>query len=130
MSLRYNYNRQVSPPAPFLYVTISLPHDVSVAIPAVPALLDTGADTSVIPANVVEQLRLVQLGETPIAGYGGHIVVEPTYLIGIAVQPYAALTIPVVASREEAFVLLGRDALNQFEIVLDGPRLVFEIRLK
>jgi hypothetical protein len=128
MSVRYNYNRQVAPPAPFLYVTISSPHDLSVAVSDVPAQLDTGADFSVVPSSLVERLRLVQLDETPVAGYGGHVTVEPTYLIGIAVQPYAPVIVRVVASREEPFVLLGRDVLNQFEIVLDGPRLVLEIR--
>jgi hypothetical protein len=128
MSVRYKYNSQVTPPAPFLYVTVSSPNDLRDGVSDVPAQLDTGADFSVVPARLVERLRLVQLDETPIAGFGGHITVEPTFLIGLAVQPYAPDIVRVVASREEPFVLLGRDVLNRFEIVLDGPRLVFEVR--
>ena len=35
--------------------------------------------------------------------------------------------IRVVASRDEPYVLLGRDVLNGHRVILDGPRLHLEI---
>ena len=128
MNVRYNYNRQVAPPAPFVYVTVSRPNEPTVSVSDLPAQLDTGADLSVIPSSLVERLRLVQLDQAPIAGFGGHVTLASAYLIGLSVQPFDALVVRVVADRDEPFVLLGRDVLNRFEIALDGPKQVVEIR--
>jgi len=128
MNVRYNYNRQVVPPAPFVHVTISRPNDSTVSAADLPAQLDTGADFSVIPSSLVERLQLVQLDQAPVAGFGGHVTLAPTYLIGLSVRPFDAFVVRVIADRDEPFVLLGRDVLNRFEIVLEGPKLVVEIR--
>jgi hypothetical protein len=45
---RYNYNQQMSPPAPFVHVSIGPPEDASVAS-ELPAQLDCAADRTVIP---------------------------------------------------------------------------------
>jgi hypothetical protein len=34
----------------------------------------------------------------------------------------------VLASHDEPYALLGRDVLNRFTILLDGPNLVLEVR--
>jgi hypothetical protein len=128
MTLRYNYNRQVSPPAPFVYVTVARPHEPDTAISNLPAQLDTAADFSAIPAGLVERLQLVQLDDAPIAGFGGHVTLAPIYLVELGVQPFGAEIVRVLADREEPFVLLGRDVLNRYKILLDGPQLIFEIQ--
>lgn len=46
--VRYRYNEQVQPSAPFIYIGIAAPNE-SPAIEQVPALIDTGADITVIP---------------------------------------------------------------------------------
>jgi hypothetical protein len=37
------------------------------------------------------------------------------------------ITVEAFASREEPHVLLGRDVLNHFRVLLDGPNLVLEM---
>jgi len=128
MNVRYNYNRQVSPPAPFVYAAISRPNDSAISVTDLPAQLDTGADLSVIPSNLVDQLQLVQLDQSPVAGFGGQLRMAPTYLVGVRIPPFDAFVVRVIADRDEPSVLLGRDVLNRFEIVLEGPKLVVEIR--
>jgi hypothetical protein len=44
--MRYNYNRQVSPPAPFVHVTIAVPGEIA-SLQDQPAQLDCAADRSV-----------------------------------------------------------------------------------
>ena len=101
---------------------------MGIQVADLPAQLDTAADVSVIPNSLVEQLKLVQLDQAPIIGFGGHVSLAPTYLVGFAVRSFDALVLRVVADRDEPFILLGRDILNRFQIELDGPNLVFEIR--
>jgi hypothetical protein len=125
--VRYNYNKQVSPPAPFVYVSISRPESSEIAITDLPAQLDSGADISVIPAGVVDRLNLVQLDYAPVAGFGGHMSLVPTYLVGLAIRSFGTMTLRVIADRDEPYVLLGRDVLNHFRVELDGPNLIVEI---
>ena len=127
MSVRYNYNRQLTPPAPCAYVSIAQPDDASLSVGNLPAQLDTGADITVVPAAVVEQLRLVQLDQTSIAGFGGHVSVVPTYLVRLAIHTFPPIVVRVLADRDEPFVLLGRDVLNRHRVLFDGPNLVVEI---
>jgi hypothetical protein len=106
--MRYNYNRQLTPPAPA-------------------AQLDTAADRSVVPWSIVEALRLPQLDELPALGFGGHLASVPTFLVELTVRSLMPVIVEAFASREEPYVLLGRDVLNHFRVVLDGPNLVLEM---
>ncbi len=124
--IRYRCNEQVEPPAPFLHISLRRPDGSGTAID-LPAQLDTAADRTVIPARVVEQLQLVRLREIPVAGFGGSVALLPTYLVQAAIHQLQPHAIEVIASPGESYVLLGRDLLNQFRVLLDGPNLLFEI---
>ncbi len=65
MMVRYTYNRQVTPPAPFVHVTVRPPIEGPSGV-VVPAQLDTGADLSVIPLRLVDELQLVPCGRSPL----------------------------------------------------------------
>jgi len=45
--IRYKYNQQVSPPAPFVHVTISRPNDET-SVRDLPAQIDTAAEMTMI----------------------------------------------------------------------------------
>ena len=127
MSVRYKYNRQLSPPAPCVYVSLGRPDDINLSIRDVPAQLDTAAYMTAVPMAVVEQLQLVQLDQTAVAGFGGHVSVAPIYLVNLAINDFPAGLVRVLADRDEPFVLLGRDILNRHRVLLDGPNLILEI---
>ncbi|NUQ61116.1 MAG: hypothetical protein HUU20_01425 [Pirellulales bacterium] len=126
----YSYNQQVTRPAPFVHVTIQPPGG-GASVPDLPALLDTAADTAadmtVIPARVAEQLQLVPLDEVPIGGFDGRISWVPTYLVQLTLRVSDPVVIRIIASRDEPYVLLGREVLNGHRILLDGPRLRLEL---
>ncbi len=71
--IRYRYNQQVSPPAPFVLVGIRRP-DGATHADNVPAQLDWGSDVTVIPGRLVAELGLEQFDEQPTLGFGGHVV--------------------------------------------------------
>ena len=124
--IRYNYLTQLKPSAPFIYVTIKNPM-TGAEQKDVPAQLDVAADRTVLPANLAQALALPQIGTIPIGGVGGIIQTMPCYPVHLAIHDLPGQTIEVVASAGESWILLGRDVLNAYRLVLDGPQLVLEI---
>jgi hypothetical protein len=125
--VRYAYNKQVTPPAPFVHVSIRPPHEGPAGV-VVPAQIDPAADLSVIPGRLVEELQLVPLDFVSVLGFGGNSSTLPTFLVELQIRDLGPVTAKVLASHDEPYVLLGRDVLNRFTVVLDGPNLVLEIR--
>jgi hypothetical protein len=68
--IRYTYNRQIDPPAPFVHVSLRRPGDGPL-LSDQPAQIDTAADRTVIPGGFVAKLGLVPLDEMQVAGFGG-----------------------------------------------------------
>jgi predicted aspartyl protease len=125
--VRYAYNHQVTPPAPFVHVSVRPPCEGPAGV-VVPAQIDTAADLSVIPGRLIEELQLVPLDSVSALGFGGHLVTLPTFLVELQIRELDPVTVKVLASHDEPYVLLGRDILNRFAILLDGPNLVLEVR--
>jgi hypothetical protein len=122
----YAYARECTPPAPFVHVTLRSPDGIT-AVADFPAQLDTAADRTVVPLRVIEELHLVQMGTITESGVGGQVAVLPAFLVELTVRQLQPLALKVIASPEEPFVPLGRDVLNRYRIVLDGPQLALEI---
>ena len=123
---RYRYNQQVRPPAPFVYVGIASPGENS-RLDDIAAQVDTAADITVIPSGLMNELQLVQLDLTMAVGFDGRLAEVPSFLVKIAIRGFEESLTKVLASRDEPFVLLGRDVLNRHRLVLDGRALSLEI---
>jgi predicted aspartyl protease len=126
MMVRYSYSQQISPPAPFVHVSLACP-ETKAEIADLPAQLDTAADRTVIPAELVDRLGLAPLDEIHVGGFGGQILLVRTYRIAVAIRGCQAKLVEVIAHSEEPFILLGRDLLNDRQLFLDGPGLALEI---
>ena len=124
--IRYLYNQQVSPPAPFVHVALRCPES-SAERRWLPAQLDSAASRSVLPLPLVAELGLVPVDEIQVEGLGGHLTTMPTFLVCIEIRQLLPLTVEVGGHENEPFVLIGRDIMNQFRIVLDGPGRALEI---
>jgi hypothetical protein len=120
--VRYNYNRQVEPPAPFVHVVLTRP-DGSGPPVEWPAQLDSGADRTVIPTEVTQMMTLAETGLMRVAGLGGEPQPMPVYLVQLAVRGLRQAHVEVISVPGEAYVLLGRDVLNRHRVLLDGPSL-------
>jgi hypothetical protein len=124
--IRYRYNTQIEPPAPFIHVTLrSRGSDLELA--DVPAQLDPAADRTVIPGTFVDALNQIPLDEVPVSGYGGQVSFVTTYLLELRIQSFEPVALEVLAHAEEPYVLVGRDVLNRHRVVLDGPQQSLEI---
>lgn len=124
--IRYRYNRQLTPPAPFVYVSVGCPA-TGVTISSIPAQVDTAADRTVLPQQLVATLGLAEDGRALFQGFAGEIVELPLYLVEIRVQDFRPLLVRAVLGEAESHLLLGRDVLNAYRLLLEGPELSLEI---
>lgn len=124
--IRYGYNTQFTPAAPLVHVALRSP-DGTRQVAGLPAQLDTASDRTVVPLDVVQQLGLVQMDQITVVGIGGSTLSIPTFLVQVEIRQLQPLLVEVAASSGEPMVLLGRDVLNLFKIVLDGPQLKLEM---
>ncbi len=124
--VRYKYNDERDPPAPFIYATIA-GMDGTTGEARLPAQVDSGADRTVIPLAVAKDLGLQRVRELLIGGLGGSAAMLTTFLVRLRVHDFPAVEVEVIADRAEPFVLLGRDVLNLYRCVLDGPAKALDV---
>lgn len=124
--IRYNYQTQLQPPAPFVYVTLRNPVN-GTERRDVPAQLDSARDRTVLPDALVQALSLPQIGTISIGGVGGIVLTMQSFPVQVTVHNLTPLTVEIVGCAGEAWVLLGRDILNAHRMLHDGPQLSLEI---
>jgi predicted aspartyl protease len=87
----------------------------------IPALLDSGADVTVLPEPVVTRLGLIPVEHLPATGFDGHTSLLPIFTIQLVVRDFPSIEVEVMGGIAERYAVLGRDVLNRFKVVLDGP---------
>ena len=87
----------------------------------------TGADITVIPSRLADALVLPRVRMLPVKGFGEHSLQLPTMLVEIAIRQLQPVPMEALLNPDEPYVILGRDLLNCYRIVLDGPQLALEI---
>jgi len=113
------YDTDFDPPAIVLLVVVSGVVHRRPQI-EVSALIDTGADVTAVPEAFMEKLKLYPIGrlnledasavKTPIFSYEARLALtgEPAKKMEVILTPYP-------------FVILGRDWLQNYYMLLDGP---------
>jgi len=94
--VRYNYNRQIEPPAPYVYVSVARIGGDGTTL-ELPALIDSGADRTVIPVFVAEELKLVQSGTFDAAGLGKTVQRLLSYFVLLGIRELSSRPTEVVA---------------------------------
>jgi predicted aspartyl protease len=122
----YHYHHSFSPPAPLVYVTLRHPEQ-EIEVQDIPAQVDTGSDRTIVPQRYIEGLSVVRLREIELVGFENRVYRTLTYYLHVAIKGTRLVPLEVATGENETLVLVGRDLLNQFKVVLDGPRLTLEI---
>lgn len=124
-AIRYAYFRGLRVPAPFVNVTLyNLAGDARQVDQ--PAQVDTGADRTVLPMPLVDALGLVPVDRVLVAGIGGLRHAVQTFAVRLAIHDRPAVLVEVLAHADEPWILLGRDVLNTYRVILDGPQFFLE----
>lgn len=90
------------------------------------ALIDTGADITAIPTNVVKQLSLYAVGRIEVEGVHAHVETVDIYTVRLAIAEFPAREIEVVPA-DMPFVILGRDWLEKYHLLLNRPEKAFVV---
>ena len=115
-----------SPPAPVAIVSITNP-DTGATLADVRMLIDTGADISVLPESAAETLAL-RVGDRAYEVMGYDNMVQERHSVRAAlVFSRRRFTGQFLVLDQEVGVL-GRDVLNHFVVVLDGPNEMWDLR--
>ena len=120
-----------SPPAPFLEARFYNPADDQKEEFSM-ALLDSGAAMCVIPERMARelQLELVRDDQDIVTAKGGGK--SKVYWVGLKLNKFFRKMVEVIARPEQEFedlnyILIGRDILNQWTLLLNGPKKMLEI---
>jgi hypothetical protein len=124
--IRYTYTEYGEYPAPFVHVSLRC-SQTERQIDQVPGQIDSASDRTVLPNTIVTALGLVQAGNMRVKGFGGNIQEVPTHFVEMAIRSLRPLTVKVLGAEDEPCVLVGRDVINQFRLLLDGPASALEI---
>jgi predicted aspartyl protease len=120
------YATFLNPPAPFVVVRIESPAGIE-GSDSLLAQLDCGADRTVIPFEEIEKLSLSASGTAYVAGLGGEVEEARLYDVKLTITGFGPIAVEILANSGEQWVLLGRDVLNRYRVVLDGPNQRLEI---
>ena len=118
----FDYSRDS--PTPFPQIVLRLAATKSGRFFAgLTAKVDTGADRTVVPQHLLDPLQLAIAGERDFEVAHGSIVTLPLFYVELTIEGLAPFKLIVAASDREDLILLGRDVLNLYRLVLDGPNL-------
>jgi hypothetical protein len=109
------------PPAPAAQVTLRDPQS-GATVSNVLMLLDSGADVTLLPRSAVERLgiSLAAGQQSELISYDGSKSSAPVAILDMIFLG-RAFRGPYVLIEDESGIL-GRNALNQVTLLLDGPR--------
>lgn len=125
---RYPYQAPGPDRAPAAFVLLKVAaHSSDDWHPDLPALADTGADQTVLPARVIDALGLVPFEFVRVSGFDGVVSDRPVYSVRVIVRDLAPVRVQVIGGWADEYAILGRDVLNLYRVVFDGPNLRLEI---
>jgi hypothetical protein len=112
---RLNYD----PAAPVVEITITHSSISSLSHNLV-ALIDSGADATMLPIDVLKSIKAKFIESRGMRGITGHAIKVDTYLLTMKIDPFSIHGIEAVALERDSEAIIGRDTLNQLQVILDG----------
>ena len=113
----YDYNRlDYDPAAPMVEIVVGRAASIGPEFTAI-ALVDSGADATMLPIDILRDVKARYVETRQMRGATGHRLVVDTYLVTIRLGSYTIRGIQAIAMREGSETVLGRDVLNQMEIL-------------
>ncbi len=79
--------------------------------------------------GIAEQLGLIPSRHVHVSGFDGVGASRPVYLIRLVVRDLPEIEVPVIGAWQFRYAILGRDVLNLYRVVFDGPNQRLEISL-
>jgi hypothetical protein len=120
------YDLSFNPPAPVVDVIIKHPV-TGIGSEILRGKLDSGADITVIPDWIITELQINPKGYIWARGYDGSYFRRAFYYVTLSVEEFNLPFLRCITTNSNN-LLLGRNVMNRFIIILDGKNLAFEIK--
>ena len=114
------------PPAAVVSVTLQNPSEPRLKL-QLEGVLDTGSDVTAVPVPIVRRLKLRKRTRIPVGGLDGYQLERDSYLVNLEFGN-KRMERRVVITWLGDFLVLGRDVLNEFTLLIDGKMRQFELR--
>ncbi|MBU0510463.1 MAG: protease [Chloroflexi bacterium] len=126
MIYTYEYDSSVYPALPVIEVKVSA-FGQSGEKMTLRAVVDSGADSTMLPLRYLKKIKSRKVGQANLRGITGIRCPVDIYEVVIQLGPYDIPKLRVIADRHNQEMILGRDALNQMIVTLNGLASVVEI---
>jgi predicted aspartyl protease len=114
------YSHDYFPAFPVLTISLA-PVQERVLVGPLIALIDTGADGTTIPLKYLIDMDIPLDAPVRIRGPWGHSRSVKTFTVDIVINGVRFPNIEVVGDPLSEDILVGRNILNRFILLLDGP---------
>ncbi len=84
------------------------------------AIVDSGADGCLVPINVLQNLNLRPIRRARMRGVSGIAQSVDVFLVALEIGPITMKGIRVIGDRDGNELIVGRNALNQLVVTLNG----------
>ncbi|MDI6736177.1 MAG: hypothetical protein QME42_08320 [bacterium] len=123
----YVYDKKETPPCPCINVSIESLFGRKVS--GIKAILDTGASKTAVPIDVLDILNLTRFPTRRIRvrDYSEREVWRYIYYVHILHPEFTCLRVEVIGIDRGATMLIGRDIINKWRLLLDGHKQVFNL---
>jgi hypothetical protein len=127
--MKYPYNAAYEPPFPAIEVVLD---NIELGMQTSPvlALLDTGADGSLVPLNLLYQIRAPVLTETRIRSHWGEWRSVQLFLLDVVIGTMRLPGVFVVGDNQGNEVVLGRNVLNKMRLILNCPANTTDVSMR
>lgn len=114
----FDYSRDYEPPAPV--VKLILHNRKGKSSEPLVAFVDSGADATIVPRTILKNIKATVSRQGTIRSQWGEPRLISLYLVDIQIGDIEIVAVEVVGDPTSDELILGRDALNQLRVVLNG----------
>lgn len=93
------------------------------------AIVDSGADATMMPVRVLQQLKARKLDTVWLQGVAGGRYQVDLYALAVQIGDYRPIYVDVVGSERGNEIIVGRDFLNHFAVMLNGLAGIVEVSI-
>ena len=124
--MKFSYTYAYHPPAPIVEIRLGAPEG-ALRIGPLQAFVATGADMCLVPFQYIEPLELQIDDRKFLRSQWGERRPVDIYVLDIGIGDLRLATIEVIADDISDEIILGRNLLNQWTMILNGSKQFLEI---
>lgn len=90
-------------------------------------IVDSGADATLIPIRILKEIGAKKRSQRLMVGVSGVSITVDMYVVVLKLGQGRPIHLEVIGAAGDTEPILGRDILNQYAVLLNGPGLTVEV---